>query len=476
MTEKAVCAARNGRCISPSNWEHCGMLRIGVIAAAICCVFLVVSCGGGGSDDVFMDPPRVVPPPVDPPPVVINTSQLASGNYANPDALDPLPSFRNATLPAASRFVYLREVPSGSPAVAITTYTAPGASPPADLVAMLRRAAELWTRRIEGVRAPGGSHQSHAHAEPGADGWINVDFLVGYEQPRCAGRACANHYGDYYLQSSDRADAGGNPVVAVQPEFFRLNVRDGILTIGGFRILAHEFGHVLDYGDEANTGMPHSDCNSIDIMCDRSVNVPAVPVERDFDGIRHHYDVGPDTNYKQFGIWADVPGDNSDLERFGVQVTRRLTVEHATGFWVTEASEFISDQVVIETMVRGIPSTGPAAGTGVATWRGDLIAVDTTLFQPILGAVDLTMDLETIDSLDASFTNLRRIDGTGEPHAIPNFGYSLERSGTTWVDTSGAVLASFHAIGADPGGAVAGTLADTAQELMGAFGALREDQ
>ena len=453
------------------------MLRLGAIAAATCCVCLVAACGGGGSEDVFMEPPRVVPPPVDPPPVVPNTSQSASGTYANPDALDPLPSFRAATLPSASQFTYLREVLSGSPAVAINTYTAPGTSPPADLVAMLRRAAELWTRRIEGVRAPGGSHQSHAHEEPGADGWINVDFLVGYEQPGCTARACASHYSGYYNnEPADRATAGNNPVIAVLPEFFRRNVRDRILTIGGFRILAHEFGHVLDYGDEMNTGMPHSDCTNIDIMCDRSVNVPAVPVELDFDGIRHHYDVGPDTNYKQFGIWANVSGEDSDLERFGVQVTRRLTVEHATGFWVTEASEFISDQVIIETIVRGTPSTGPAAGIGVATWRGDLIAVDTTLFQPVLGAVDLTTDLETVDSLDASFTDLRRIDDTGEPHAIPSFGYSLERSGTTWADTSGAVLASFYAVGADPGGAVAGTLADTTQELMGAFGALREDQ
>ena len=453
------------------------MLRLGAITAATCCVWLVVACGGGGSDGGFMDPPRVVPPPVDPPPVIPNTSQLASSTHANPDALDPLPSFRAATLPSTSQFTYLREVPSGSPAVAITTYTAPGASPPDDLVAMLRRAAELWTRRIEGVRAPGGLHQSHAHEEPGADGWINVDFLVGYDQPRCAGRACASHYPGYHqFQLSNRAHAGDHPVVAVLPEFFRRNVRDGILTIGGFRILAHEFGHVLDYGDEMNTGMPHSDCNSIDIMCHRSINVPAVPVERDFDGIRHHYDVGPDTNYKQFGIWANVPGEDSDLERFGVHVTRRLTVEHATGFWVTEASEFINDQVIIETVVRGTPSMGPAPGTDVATWSGDLIAVDTTLLQPVLGAVDLTMDLETVDSLDASFTDLRRIDDTGEPHAIPNFGYSLERSGTTWADTSGAVLASFYAVGGDQGGAVAGTLADAARELVGAFGALRGDQ
>ena len=112
---------------------------------------------------------------------------------------------------------------------------------------------------------------------------------------------------------------------------------------------------------------------------------------------------------------------------------------------------------------------------GVATWNGDLIAVETTHFQPVLGAAHLTMSLEAIDSLNASFTDLRRTDDAGMAHSLPNLAYTLQQTGTTWADTRGAVDAKFFAVGADPGGAVAGTLNDTEQSLMGAFGALRDE-
>ena len=189
------------------------------------------------------------------------------------------------------------------------------------------------------------------------------------------------------------------------------------------------------------------------------VMVPATPSKRDFDNIRHHYDVGPETDHERFGIWAEVLGENSDLKGFGVQVTRTLRVEGATDEWHSPAEDFITDQVLIETMVQGTASNGPQPGMGTATWSGDLIAVDTTRFQPVLGAANLSMDLENIESLDASFTGLHRTDDDGMTHNVPDLAYTLDKTGTTWVD---------------PRGAVAGRLDDAAQNLMGAFGALRD--
>ena len=391
------------------------------ILTLVVLVVVLASCGGGGGGSASMpgvDVPMVMPEqPQTPeqPPMDSVMSPMDSVTSANPGALDPLPSFRAASAPTSSRFDYQREAPSGSPALEITRYTAPGTDAPVDLTSMLQRAAKLWTRRIAGLRAPGGDHQSFPHAEAGAGGRVELDFLVGYEQPRCPLReACANHFGDHLMNPSGRANAGRNPHVSAKPAFLtnglgRSLVRDGQLTIGGFRILAHEFGHVLDHGDELNSGMSHSNCRGGAIMCEGwETNIPAVPVERDFDGIRHHYNLRPHLDYEQFGIWAEVPGGNSNLERFGVQVRRMLTVKDATDIWDVSASEFISDQVSIETIVRGTTSSGPQPGTGTVTWSGDLIAVDTTRFQPVLGAAHLSMDLAVVESLDVSFTDLYR--------------------------------------------------------------------
>ena len=254
-------------------------------------------------------------------------------------------------------------------------------------------------------------------------------------------------------------------------------VRNGQLTIDGFRTLTHEFGHMLDYTDPTNTeDIYHGDCSGGALMCERwDRNVPAIPVERDFDGIRHHYDLRDDTDHKEFGIWANVPGGNSDLEYFGVQVTRTLRVERAADIWDPVASGFMGDQISIEARVNGTRSDGPAAGLGIASWSGDLIAVDTVRFQPVLGSADLSMDLENIDVLDAAFTDLLRTDNAGTTHAVSNLAYTLERTEDTWADSNGAVLASFYAVGEDPGGAVAGTLDDERRNLMGAFGALRDE-
>ena len=449
---------------------------------------VLTSCGGGGGGSgsmpgtgpmVMPEQPQApeMPEMPDQQPMETVTLPMDSVTRANPGALDPLPSFRAAPVPASSRFDYKREAPTGAPALEITRYTAPGTVAPADLTPMLQRAAKLWTRRIAGLREPGGEHQSFPHAEPGAGGRIEVDFLVGYEQPRCPGAAgCANHYGDPLMVPSGRANGGNNPHVSLLPVFFTQLVRDGQTTINGFRTLVHEFGHVLDYGDEGNTGMPHSDdCSGGSVMCPYgSSDIPAVPTESDFDGIRHHYDLRPHLDYEQFGIWAQVPGGNSNLERFGVQVRRMLTVKDALGISIDPAADFISDQVSIETIVRGAASSGPQPGAGTVTWSGDLIAVDTTRFQPVLGAARLSMDLAAVESLDVSFTGLHRTDDAGNTHNIPNLDYTLAQSGTTWVDPRGTVAANFYAIGTDPGGAVAGKLHDDTQNLMGAFGALRD--
>ena len=453
---------------------------------------LLSGCGGGGGGGMTETrPPTVIPDqpvmmPMEPvmpeqpempdPPMEPVTLPMDSVIHENYNAIDPLPSFRSASVPVSSRFDYERDVPSGSPSLSITQYTAPGAEMPAELTPMLRRAAKLWTRRIEGLNTPGGVHQSFPHAEPGADERINLDFLVGYGQPRCPREACANHYGDNLMNPSGRANGGRNPHVTVKPEFPIVHVRDGDLTIGGFRVLAHEFGHVLDHGDELNTGRYHSDCRGGALMCDLwESNVPAVPVERDFDDIRHHYDLRPHIDYEQFGIWAEVQGDDSSLERFGVLVKRTLVVEDATDIWDVAASEFIRDQISIETVVQGNASAGPQPGTGTVSWTGDLIAVDTTRFQPVLGAAHLSMDLAAIESMDVSFTDLHRTDDSGRTHDVLSLDYTLEQRGTTWVDSNGTISANFYAVGSNPGGAVAGKLNDETQNLMGAFGALMDE-
>ena len=447
---------------------------------------VLTSCGGGGGGGSMPGTgPMVMPEQPQTPeqpemseqsPMETVTLPMDSVTRANPGALDPLPSFRAASAPASSRFDYQREAPTGAPALEITRYTAPGTVAPADLTPMLQRAAKLWTRRIVGLRAPGGEHQSFPHEEPGAGGRIELDFLVGYEQPRCPGASgCANHYGDPLMVPSGRANGGNNPHVSLLPIFFTQLVRNGQTTLEGFRVLVHEFGHVLDYGDEGNTSMPHSDCRVASIMCALlPVNTPAVLLESDFDGIRHHYDLRPHLDYEQFGIWAEVPEGNSNLERFGVQLRRTLTVEEARGIRFEPADGYIRDQVSIETIVRGSASSGPQPGAGTVTWSGDLIAVDTTRFQPVLGAVRLSMDLAAVESLDASFTDLYRTDDTGRTHNVPNLDYTLVQSGTTWVDSRGTVAANFYAVGSDPAGAVAGKLHDDTQNLMGAFGALRD--
>lgn len=424
-----------------------------------------------------------------------------SRTIANPEARDPLPSFRSAELPTSDReqaireseppppdaeppkisdFDYYREFPDGSPALDLTVYVAPTADPPDDLVPMMRRTAKLWTRRVVGLSDPGKSHQEFPHAEPGADGWVHLDFVVGYEQTRCGHEACANHHGDHLINpQGQRANGGRNPMVAVVPDFLssrpgkRITIANdpAKISIGGFRILAHEFGHIFDHQDFTSSYSPHSACNSGAIMCDGwEHDVPAIPTERDFNNIRHHYQVGVASDFEEFGIWAQYPG-SADLKGFGVRITRILVVDRAADRWAEAAADFIQDRLVIEVEALGTPSRGPEPGMGTASWNGDLIAVDAARFQPVLGDAGLTMDLSDVDHLRAEFSGLQRTDDYGREHPVAGFAHDLIRKGAVWTNSASSVMAGFYTVDADPAGAVGGTIHD--QGLIGAFGALR---
>jgi hypothetical protein len=117
---------------------------------------------------------------------------------------------------------------------------------------------------------------------------------------------------------------------------------------------------------------------------------------------------------------------------------------------------------------------------------------------PVLGKVDLTMELSAPDRMAAEFHSIRRTDRDGQEHSYPSFGADLMRQklvpsntswpdyrenppGRTWAtDSSGGpdVIAGFYRVGDDPIGAVAGVvdrgLGLTGDRLVGAFGALRE--
>ena len=213
-------------------------MRTSLITVLVAGIVTLAGCGGGGGGSVTTggggQGPVVTTPPM--------PSRLPGLSRAieNPEARDPLPSFRSAELPTSdleqavregeppppdaephkiSDFDYYREFPDGSPALDLAVYVAPDADPPDDLVPMMRRAAKLWTRRVVGLNDPGESHQESPHAEPGADGWVHLDFVVGYEQTRC-GHACANHHGDHLINpQGQRANGGRNPMVAVVPGF-----------------------------------------------------------------------------------------------------------------------------------------------------------------------------------------------------------------------------------------------------------------
>ena len=378
------------------------------------------------------DPVTTAPDPVIP--GVVRT-------LANPAALDPLPAFRSVALPDATdeqSFRYRRAIPD-RPAVLIISSVA---EPTGDLVPMMRRAAHLWVRRITG-----------------AGGVIQVELRDGDCGGVVGSGGCAEYQGGF---------------VAITP--LGRAVMEPQTTTEGFHILAHEFGHELGHYDPSNPDDPgHSACSSGGVMCRAALDSSTmIPVEHDFDNIRHLYDLTDHvSDHETFGIWAELPGE-AGLRGFGVEVTRTLAAPESSGSWGNLARDYIKDTLNIAASVDGIMSDGPSEGLrGTATWNGDIIAVDTTRLHPVLGDAQLTMELSRLESLRADFRGLHRTDGEGMLHQEADLGYDLTRQGKTWADPSGAVAAGFYRVGSDPAGAAAGTLDDRDRALIGAFGAKR---
>ena len=68
---------------------------------------------------------------------------------------------------------------------------------------------------------------------------------------------------------------------------------------------------------------------------------------------------------------------------------------------------------------------------------------------------------------------MERTSATGARSALPDLSVALQREQNLWRDAADTVRAQFHAVGGDPGGAVAGTVDHEARALVGAFGAFR---
>ena len=435
-------------------------------------LFVLSACGGGGGGSSRNIPPME--------PVIELPSSTRT--IENTRAVDPLPSFRAVQLPASSQFDYRKTVPDTF-TLELENYINPDADLPDDLIPMTHRAFKVWSRRIDGLIPPGNNHQGASHREPGADDIVRVDFIAGYTINTGCNVACTDHYGNTQFPPEGRSST--TPVFVLAQDYFGdlypLNyfTADGQFTADGFKVLAHEFGHIFNY--TAPDGHYHADCDGKGIMCDRGPYneelIPVGPAEQDFDGITHHYSLKEPSNHEVFGIWATVRNTDSDLNEFGVQVTRTLVTDQVPATVADRRQSInnvLQDHIRIETMIDGTASNGPVAGMGTATWSGDLIAVDTSRFQPVLGDADLSMDLSNVDVLEARFTELRRTDDAGRAHHVDDASYTLMKSGSAYVDDQNVVNANFYAGGNDDIGAVAGRLDDSTKNLMGAYGAIRE--
>lgn len=428
------------------------------LAAACTCL---TGCGGGGGSG---------------PPASAAIAPHAAIVQTNSRALDPLPAFQRLQLPGDRGFTIRKSIDAGPVVVTIDRHQAPGSGATSDLAAMAARAAKLWTRRMNGVRDPGPQHSVYPHVEV-TDNRLEVDLLVGYAQDGCSypEGACANHFGDTRLNPPYRDD---DPVIALMPGFFPEHQDGNALSVTGFRILVHEFGHIFDHHAEGSPhfGGDHSDCDGTGVMCEVWGNpYPIEPTEQDFVAIRHHFELRPHSDHETFGLWGAAPGSlQSELHGFGVQVVRTLSVTPRTTETDRAASAFFVDELRAEASVRGTPSAGPVAGLGTATWSGDLLAYDVALAQPVVGDAELQMDLADNSRLDASFTGMERTSATGATSALPDLSVALLREQNLWRDAADTVRAQFHAVGGDPAGAVAGTVDHEARALVGAFGALRD--
>ena len=441
--------------------------------------FLLSACGGGGGSSnhkntAALDPPETVDPPYILPPSTPKT-------YENITAADPLSPFRTVQFPEASKFDYRRVVPETGWPLELRNYINPDTDLPDDLIPMVHRAFKLWSRRIDGLLQPGNNHRASSHREPGTDNKVVLDFSAGYTREIGCEYACASHKGNDNLQPEGRSDS--RPVIAVSQDFTQENENSDKLTVNNFGIITHEFGHIFDYKAPSGQGALdrgvyqeyHRNCSTEGIMCQHwQHRTPTTPTDQDFDGIRHHYRLKPNTDVEEFGIWASVRSDNSNLNEFGVKVTRVLIVDPINRFTQEAAEDFITDQIRIETMIEGTTSNGPVMGLGTVSWSGDLIAVDTNHFQPILGDANLNMDLSNVDRLDARFTDMQRTDNVGMKHDIADTAYTLIKSGTTYGNDQGTIDANFYAVGTDNIGAVAGRIDDASRNLIGAYGATRD--
>ena len=457
------------------------MKTLGIFPSC-CFSVLLAACGGGGGSGSSSSMPPVVQIPTPP----------ESSTFQNPNASDPLPSFRAVQFPASSQFDYRRTVPD-TWNLDMTAYINPDADLPDDLIPMMHRAFKVWSRRITGLIQPGSNHQGDSHLEPGTDGKVNIDFIAGYTITTGCNVACANHSGDTQFPPEGRSPS--SPVIVVAQDYFgdlfgrNYFTEDGEMTVDGFKVLAHEFGHIFDYqahgqgviDDNGNYVEYHRDCDGEGIMCHRGPYneelIPVGPAQQDFDGITHHYSLKEPSDHEVFGIWASVQNENSNLNEFGVRVTRTLTANRVPST-VTgrqqSVNNVLEDRIRIETMISGTASNGPVVGMGTATWIGDLIAVDTQHLQPVLGTASLSMDLKNIDRLNAAFSDVQRTDGAGATHYAPSMAYTLNKQGTTWVDAGSNIAAGFYAVGADSAGAIAGRIDDETRNLIGTFGATRQ--
>ena len=442
-------------------------------ALLTCASIILAACGGGSGggggspttqtpDDPGTSQPPMVTEPLPPATPVVD----GSVTVANAAAIDPTLSFRAVRAPAADGFTVTKTVPD-SPVTVFTRHDHPDSpTPPADLDAMAARAALLWTRRLTGLSGSMATNPYYWPPKLTENGTYHVDILVGDPRPdNCSGHAaCAAIPGPY--ANNRFLD---HPRIKLPARFLTEGANaQGNLKFSHFKTIVHEVGHTLHYIDP-DTGTGHPDCgtHTEQIMCpSQFAESPSTPTEADFDGIRHAWTVGPDTDYQDFGLWASVSG-SSDLKGFGVTLRRTVNVNNP--------ARSISDTMVLAANIEGSPSTGPSTGIGTATWSGIFLGANTDRFEPVTGDATLTGDLENLASIDLALSNLGRTDSSGVVHPLANipYEYELQRHGNAWVDADGRADASFYQTDTDPAGAAGGIVNDGNRDLVGAWGATR---
>lgn len=413
--------------------------------SSLAVVLVLAACGGGsGSSPTSLDPNPVAPTPAAP--------HVASTiTRANPAAIDPTLAFRAVELPGDSApFTVTKTVPNNG-ATVFTRHDDPASPPaPTDLDAMAARAAVLWTRRI----LTDGTHTVDFHV--GGQGRCPSSYEVG-----CASAGGLDLPGPAYLQLQDYHLAEGAR-------------SDRRLTSLGLATLVHELGHTLAYEDERGEIHPLCQDHTTQVMCPvGGPGSPIAPNELDFQGIAAYWAIGPATDHQDFGLWATVAGVDG-LAGFGIDLRRTLRIDSGATASRSAAADILTDTVTIDASVRGTPSGGLAGGLGTARWRGHFLGARSDTFQPVLGSAELTADLAALDSLALALTGLRRTDPGGTSHALADVRYQLREEADAWTDAEGRANARFYSDDGDPAAAAAGIVHDSARDLIGAWGALRD--